>query len=175
MRRLCILSLCFAIAPSVLGQSAEPYHIKDDVLGETVAAYKQNHRNEQHDCVIRKELRSKLAPSVQTCQTLDMYQPMTYANQPLLGREVSFDDGKLYSVYMIFSSDTYDRMLGLLTQNFGAAAIMHSTTAIWTNGVSAIILGGEPKAVTIAFSLDALRRDAEQKQAAETKKRKPDM
>ena len=104
------------------------------------------------------------------------FQPMTYANQPVLGRKVGFDDGKLYSVHMRFSSDTYDRMLGLLTQHFGAPTNTHSETAVWTNGVSTITLGGEPpEGVTITFSLDALQRDAEQKQAAEMKKRKPDM
>jgi hypothetical protein len=164
---------CLAFAAS-LAQSPEPYHVKDDVLGETVAAYRRNHQNER-DCVLRKELRSALAPSVQTCTTLAMYQQMTYGNHPVWGRKVAFDDGKLYSIYMTFSSDTYDRMLGLLTEKFGAPASTRSETAVWTNGVSTIMLAGEPKAVTITFSLDALQRDAEKKQDAQAKKRKPDM
>jgi hypothetical protein len=172
MRKINILLLCCAVSRLALAQgAAEPYHVKDDVLGETVAAYRQNHRDE-HNCVLKKEL----APSVQGCTTYYAFQPMTYANQPVLARKADFDDGQLYSVHMRFSSDTYDRMLGLLTQKFGAPASTRRETAVWTNGVSTITLAGEPaEGVTITFSLDALWRDAEQKQSAEMKKRKPDM
>src|SRR5208283_2256284 len=157
------LTVCFA-------QSAEPYDIKDDLLGETVATYRQNHRNE-HDCVLKKELRSTVISSVQSCTTLYASQPMTYADQPVLARTVGFDDGKLYSFAMSFSSDTYDRMLGVLTQKFGAPASTRSGMTVWTNGVSTITLYGEPaEGVTLRFSLDALQRDAQEKQGAEMKK-----
>jgi hypothetical protein len=155
----------------LLGQSTEPYRIKGDLLGETVAAYQQNHRNED-DCAVRGGLRTQVypyvLPSLEGCTTSGKFQEMSYAHHRVLSRRVSFDDGRLYSLRMDFSGDTFDQLFAWLSQNFGAPFRIETNLVQWGDGTSTITLKREPTnedptTIGLTFSLDALERDAEQK------------
>jgi hypothetical protein len=161
----------FFLAGVLLGQSTEPYRIKTDMLGETVVAYKHNHRNEQ-DCAVRGKLLHLVypyvLPSLESCTTSAMDQKMSYAHHLVLSRGVRFDDGRLYSLRMDFSGDTFDQLFASLSQNFGAPVRVETNLAQWGDGTSTITLkgeptNGEPTAISLTFSLDELQRDAEQK------------
>lgn len=161
----------------LLGQSTEPYRIKADVLGETVAAYEQNHQSEQ-DCALRHMVYPYFLPSLEGCTT--SAPKMSYAHHRVLSRHVSFDDGRLYSLRMDFSGGTFDQLFAWLSESFGAPFRIETDLAQWGDGTSTITLKGEPTnaeptTIGLTFSLDALERDAEQKRFLARQNRVPDM
>jgi hypothetical protein len=163
----------------LLGQSTEPYRIKGDLLGETVAAYQQNHRNE-HDCALRHMVYPYFLPSLEGCTASGEFQEMSYAHHRVLSRRVSFDAGRLYSLRMDFSGDAFDQLFAWLSQNFGAPFRIEANLAQWGDGTSTITLKGEPTnaeptTIGLTFSLDALERDAEQRRFLAGQNRVPDM
>jgi len=167
----------FFSAGLLLGQSAEPYRINADLLGETVAAYKQNHRNE-HDCALRHVVYPYFLPSLEGCTASAVAQRMSYAHHRVLSRHVSFDDGRLYSFRMEFSRDAFDQLFASVSENFGAPFRIETRLAQWGDGTSTITLKEEPTdaepTVSLTFSLDALEQDAEQKRYLARQNRPPD-
>jgi hypothetical protein len=206
MIALCTTIISLTIVAVVLfcaGQeAAEPYHIKADVLGETIEAYKQNHRDEKQDCIVNPaadRFPDKSTPGLYACTTLAAEQPMTYAEAKVDSRSVHFDDGRLYEVVYTFDSSWISKdMYGMyymqlqmaLTDKFGkpaevresdfanlTGAHLQNQTATWKNGVSSISLTkfvGGLYTTMLTFSSDALEEDARRK-IVSARKPKSDM
>jgi hypothetical protein len=185
MRRFCILLLC--CVASSLAVAQEPYHIKTDVLGESVATFKQNHQDEKLECPTITTGPVELA-GLRFCMTL--YQPLTYAGEPASSRLANFADDRLYEITYFFDSSAmdkkrfglyYDRLLQPLTEKFGkptdvkdsdfvniTGGNLKNQVATWKNEVSTIQLekcsGGDPYTTMLTFSLDKLKGDATRRQ-----------
>src|SRR5271156_3314710 len=122
------------VTVSALAQSAEPYHIDDDVLGETADAYKLNHQEEKLDCVVNPQadrFADESTPGLRACTTLAVKQLMSYGQSKPDSRLVRFDDDQLYELVYAFNSASlskekyglyYDQLLTVLTKKFGKAS-----------------------------------------------------
>jgi len=197
------IAVLLGISAAGAAQDAiEPYHIKDDALGETVYAYKLNHEEEGQDCIINPaadRFTDESTPGLKACTTLAVKQPMTYAEAKADSRLVRFDDDRLYEVVYSFKSAStstdnyglyYDQLKAAITEKFGkpaevknsdftnlAGTHLQNQTATWKNGVSTIALTkfvGDFHTTTLTFSLDSLEEDARH-QIAVTRKHKSEM
>lgn len=180
-RRPVILLLCCLATPLVFAQGTEPYHIKADVLGESMATFKQNHQDEKLECPSAPV--PHVPAELKMCMTL--YQPLTYAGEQASFRDARFADDKLYEISYGFDSSSdklrygtyYDRLLQPLIDKFGkptetqdlefpnlTGANLKNQMATWKNGVSTIKLErcaqGNPFNTMLTFSLDKLADDA---------------
>jgi len=192
-----ILLLCCLASPLALAQGAEPYHIKADVLGETVETWKQNHQDEKQDCIVNSasdRFPDKSTPGLYGCLTLGSRQPMSYAEAKVGSRSVHFDDGRLYEVQYTLDSSWiakdmygmyYTILLAALTDKFGKPTQLEDSdfanltgghvpnqVATWKNGVSTIRLTkmvGDLYTTMLTFSLDSLEQDAISKTVAARK------
>jgi hypothetical protein len=164
-----LLFVCL-IAAAALAQSSEPYHIKNDVLGETTDAYRLNHEEETQDCIVNPaadRFTDESTPGLKACTTLAVKQPMSYAEIKATSRLVRFDDDQLYELVYAFNSASvssasvsketyglyYDQLRTALTEKFGKptevqdsdfaglkGAHLQNQTATWKNDVSTISL-----------------------------------
>jgi hypothetical protein len=179
---VCLLSI------AALGQSAEPYHINNDVLGETADAYRLNHQDEKLDCVVNPaadRFADESTPGLRACTTLAVKQPMSYGPAKPDSRLVRFDDDQLYELVYAFNSSSiskekyglyYDQLRTALTEKFGKptetqdsdftdakGAQLQNQTTTWKNGVSTIVLtkfSSDLYTTALMFSLDSLEEDA---------------
>lgn len=174
--------LIFVSALAVAQQAApEPYHIKQDVLGETLDEYKANHADEKGDCVFATGslgLHDR-SEGVQVCVTLARKQTMTYASVAIDGRMEEFVGGRLESLTMSFKEGDYDSLKAALTDKFGKPSKVSSKavqnrmgaqfineSSLWINGIATIGLdhyGRDLDHATLIFGLDALADDAHRK------------
>jgi hypothetical protein len=162
--------LCCLISPVAFAQGTEPYHVKSDVLGETMATFRQNHRDEALDC---PNVPSPPAPvGLRVCQTMKTArpvlpslspgftnEPLTYAGEQAYVRIAWFDDEILFKIIYLFDFSSheiefcYGRLLQPLTEHFGkptevkeldfpnlTGSNVKNHVAIWKNEVSTIRL-----------------------------------
>jgi hypothetical protein len=146
----------------------EPYHIKDDMLGESLAAYRQiNARplpplgglvtsaayHPTTDCALAEDgtgLKDE-GTGVLSCVTPGPDE--TYAGMAMHYKFVSFYSGRLYLVRYAFGRGRYAAMLQAITQKLGAPAArtardvengfgtqVKRETVTWSNGVSTVTL-----------------------------------
>jgi len=180
-----LLFSVFALAMLCSGQdAAQPYQIKNDVLGESKAIFQQNHQDEKVNC---PNVKGGL-PGLEFCVTL--YQPLTYAGDRAESRNAYFLDDRLYKVSYLFNPSAignneygfyYERLLQPLTEKFGkpteikdsdfanlTGANLKNQVATWKNGISTIqlekYLGTDPHTTGLTFLLDKLAEDAAQRQ-----------
>jgi len=190
------------VSVATVAQSAEPYHIDDDVLGETADTYKLNHQEEKLDCVVNPgadRFADESTPGLRACTTVAIKQPMSYAKSKPDSRLVRFDDDQLYELVFAFNSASlskekhgfyYDQLLTVLTEKFGRAsetqdsdftdptgAHFQNQTTTWKNGISTIVLikfSSDLYITTLTFSLDSLEEDA-RRQIIMTRKHRSEM
>jgi hypothetical protein len=187
LRIICLTRVCL-LTVATLAQSTEPYHINDDVLGETADAYKLNHQEEKLDCVVNPaadRFADESTPGLRACTTLAVKQPMSYAQAKPDSRLVRFDDDHLYELVYAFNSASlskdkyglyYDQLRTFLTEKFGKptatedsdfadakGAHLQNQTTTWKNEVSTIVLtkfSRDLSTTSLTFSLDSLEEDA---------------
>jgi len=183
-----ILFFVFLLTAFAFAQSAEPYTIDSDVLGETSDTYRLNHEDERQDCIVNPgadRFTDESTPGLKACTTSGIKQPMTFAGVKVESRLVRFDDEKLYEMVYRFNSASvskeaygvyYDQLRAALIEKYGKpaeeqhmdsadAGDSHSRneTATWKNGLTTIVLKkfvGDRYTTTITFSLDKLEEDA---------------
>jgi hypothetical protein len=166
----------FLLAAVISQQTATPYTIKQDVLGETLAEYQ---RNNPGDCAARP---LSDEDGAKTCKN-DMY---SYGGVDVR-QTVYFLHDRLFKVFMFAKGNTQvaqDAFMSGLTAKFGAPALTlpiqlqngygatyTQTLTVWSNGVSTVRLADNARGrsdVWVQFELDDL--NAEFKKAAEDAK-----
>ena len=163
------IAIAFFLGVAAIAQQpAEPYHIKDDVLGELLTDYRLANANPlppfggivtnsgYHptiDCTLAKDasgLRDE-GNGVSTCITPGPDE--TYAGLPMRSKSVSFYENRLYLVRYAFSRNSFPAIAQAISVKFGPASSeikrdveggfgtkVQRDVMIWRNGVSTITL-----------------------------------
>jgi len=166
----------------------DPYHFKQDVLGESLASYQQNNS----ECPTAK-LTTDATRKIQFCQARPSTSP--FGRTQVLEKRVGFLHGRLYLLTMTFSHADFNAVSLALSEKFGQPAKSRSTdqavlitiaevmsskemtqeqrknvphkaqTKEWTNGISTISLSEydatDPRfnTSTVSFTLDELIKE----------------
>jgi hypothetical protein len=170
---------------TVAAFAQDPYHLKQDVLGESLASYQQNNS----ECPTAK-LKTDAIRNIQFCQV--RASTLTFGRTKVLEKRVGFLHGRLYLVTMTFSHADFNAVSLALSEKFGQPAKARSTdqavlitiaevmgskemtqeqrrnvplnsqTKEWANGISTISLSEydatDPtfNTSTVSFTLDEL-------------------
>jgi hypothetical protein len=166
----------------------DPYHFKQDVLGESLASYQQNNS----ECPTAK-LTTDAITKIQFCQVRPSTLP--FGSTQVLEKRVGFLHGRLYLLTMTFSHADFNAVSLALSEKFGQPAKSRSTdqavlitiaevmsskkmtqeqrknvplnaqTKEWANGISTISLSEydatDPtfNTSTVSFTLDELLKE----------------
>jgi hypothetical protein len=170
---------------TVAAFAQEPYKVKQDVLGESLATYQQNNS----ECPTAK-LETDAMRKTQFCQVRTSI--LALGGTKVLEKRVGFLHGRLYLVTMTFSHADFNAVSLALSEQFGQPAKARSTdravlitiaqvmgnkemtqeqrenvpltaqTKEWTNGISTISLSEYDttdrtfNTSTVSFTLDEL-------------------
>jgi hypothetical protein len=173
---------------TVAAFAQDPYHLKQDVLGESLASYQQNNS----ECPTAK-LKTDVIRKVQLCQV--RASTLTFGRTKVLEKRVGFLHGRLYLVTMTFSHADFNAVSLALAEKFGQPAKARTTgqavlitiaevmgskemtqeqrknvprnaqTKEWANGISTISLSeydaSDPafNTSTVSFTLDELIKE----------------
>ncbi len=152
-------------------ESATPYTIQRDVLGESVASFVANNPSCKPRPGSSFDSENITIDNTQTCTVMQT----TYAGMPVIGRTVDFYQGRLYGVSLLAPTSECKQfdVLSSLKQKFGQpksteivdgkemtpAHLGGADLKFWQNGVSTISFQesiGTLDACTISFQLDAM-------------------
>lgn len=178
----------FVMTMAAFAVAQEPYHVKQDVLGEPLATYQQN----TNECPTAK-LKVDAMRKMQLCE--GSTSASVFAGAQILKKHVSFLHGRLYLITMTFAHSDFDSLKLALIDKFGPptrhrttekavlitiAEVMRneemnqeqrenvplsSDTKEWTNGVSTIYLSEHDttdptfKTSSVAFILNELSKE----------------
>jgi hypothetical protein len=165
------------LSASALAQSSaspEPYHIKNDVLGESISAYLQNNP----DCkgtaqISQTEIGGKWSGHCFAGKELGS-APSTYAGIPVKIKRVEFAEDCFVSLVLFVEHDNYPVLRDNLIAKFGEPTKRSSVDAqnkmgqgltgaflTWDNGVSSIRLSehvGDMDLSAVSFAMDYYSR-----------------
>jgi hypothetical protein len=95
---------------TVAAFAQDPYHFKQDVLGESLASYQQNNS----ECPTAK-LKTDATRKIQFCQVRPSTLP--FGRTKVLEKRVGFLHGRLYLVTMTFSHADFNAVSLALSRN----------------------------------------------------------
>src|ERR1044071_9247461 len=98
-----------------LAQQAQPYSIKQDILGESLESYRNNNSEKigkgvlasKRDCTIKSKM-SVDSYGVSYCKTDSFGANLTYAGLPVNIKGVYFLHDRLFRVSYVMGSDFYE-------------------------------------------------------------------
>lgn len=195
MPLLFIVSVLVAQDSNPTATPVEPYHIKSDILGEPISAYRQNNP----DCTEKNQITGmpnfyhvqhseKLSGD---CMTIEETTSITYANVPMKAKQVTFSEDRFVFLMYIARHSGYESLRDNLTAKFGEptrkateelqnrmGAHFTGENLVWDNGISSIHLeeyGGNLDTTTLTFALDDYLKWQERLQKESAKKPSSDM
>jgi hypothetical protein len=190
----CSVALLFAQDQTRTTTPPDSYHVKGDVPGESIDAYRKNNPEcKDKDTSTRIpnfHLDKESGKWSGMCTTLGESMLITYANAIMQAKLVTFSADRLVQITYLAKHDAYyETLKANLIAKFGEpttkvakdyqnrmGAHFRGESLEWNNGVSSIALeeyGGDLNTSGIAFSLNEFTK--QQKDMQKLKKPSPDM
>ncbi len=172
----------------------EPYRIKEDVLGESLAQYQQNNSAPAasnsygksgaalKDCTLQESFAAANSHGVVECTSFNTNDAATYAGLTYRWRTVKFVNSSLHEVDIVLHHSGYESLKNAMIEKFGKpvrmekqdlqtgiATHLEATNLYWNNGTSTIAVfeyQGDQETTMVQFTLDD-----ENGQAQETEKK----
>jgi hypothetical protein len=179
---LFVVSALFAQNPAPTARPPEPYHIKNDVLGEPISVYRQNNPECSVKDPITESANFYQAKTTEkwsgTCMALGFdpklppgkSTPITYAEIPIKVKVASFSEDRWVLLIFTAKHPDYDFLRSNLIAKFGeptsrATEDVQNRMGVhfvgelltWDNGVSSIHLeeyGDDLDSSSLVFALD---------------------
>jgi hypothetical protein len=203
MRHACLLVaalMCTAVllglcAASAAQNAAEPYHIKNDVLGESITAYRQNNPEcGEKDSLTGQPTFYHVKDSAKwsgSCMTMSQSAVITYATRQMKTKDATFSEDRFVHLMYVAHHSDYGSLRDNLIAKFGEpstkttqdvqnrmGAHFQGEVLLWDNGVSSILLqeyAGDLDSSSLVFALDEYLKEQEEIHKKSLKKASPDM